>query len=74
VGTGFDDETLRTLCLRLTALAVDKPAVADAPRMRRVHWVEPKLLAEISFASDNDATAHTSRVPSADGFGRHCPT
>jgi bifunctional non-homologous end joining protein LigD len=53
VGTGFDDRQLADLRARLDALArkrspFAKP-VADAPR--DVHWVEPRLVAEVRFAN-----------------------
>lgn len=50
VGTGFDDRTLRELRDKLDALAADKaPFASTAGLPRGVHWVEPKLLAEVTF-------------------------
>lgn len=49
VGTGFDDDTLRTLHDRLTELERDRSPFADAPEDDGVHWVEPELVAEIGF-------------------------
>lgn len=49
VGTGFDGTTLRDLHRELERLSVAKPPVALPRRMRNVHWVEPKLVAEVRF-------------------------
>ncbi len=52
VGSGFDDATLRRLAGRLAALERADPPFVDAPRgadARGVHWVEPELVAEVSF-------------------------
>ncbi|WP_437941983.1 DNA ligase D [Sorangium sp. So ce341] len=51
VGTGFTNKTLTTLRSRLESIERAKPAFAGAPRMRGVHWVEPKLLAEVQFSA-----------------------
>jgi len=50
VGTGFDSPLLRSLRTRLAKLARDKSTFTDGPRARDVHWVEPQLVAEVSFA------------------------
>src|SRR5690606_19752938 len=51
VGTGFDERTLRELRARLEPLKVQRPELEGVPRsLRGVHWVEPKLSAEVSFA------------------------
>jgi bifunctional non-homologous end joining protein LigD len=50
VGTGFDQATLSDLAERLAVLAQDQSPFADAPRVRDVHWVEPRLVAEVGFA------------------------
>src|SRR5688572_6862407 len=49
VGTGFDEATLRSLHARLAPLERERSALADPPRMRGVHWVAPRLVAEVSF-------------------------
>jgi bifunctional non-homologous end joining protein LigD len=49
VGTGFDNKTLTDLRKRLGAIQRDTPPVADAPRERGQHWVEPRLVGEVSF-------------------------
>ncbi|WP_349986774.1 DNA ligase D [Stenotrophomonas sp. WHRI 8082] len=53
VGTGFDDEKLRTLTRRLQALGSETPSVelpAHVPfRASSVHWVKPELVAEVAF-------------------------
>jgi bifunctional non-homologous end joining protein LigD len=50
VGTGFDDETLARLHSELTALEQGSPAFdrGSLPRSR-VHWVEPRLVAQVGF-------------------------
>jgi bifunctional non-homologous end joining protein LigD len=52
VGTGFDARTLEDLVRKLRALERKTPAFANPPHGRfaaGVHWVEPKLVAEIAF-------------------------
>jgi bifunctional non-homologous end joining protein LigD len=52
VGTGFSMASLRELSERLRPLVRATPAFAGAPRgaeARAAKWVEPKLLAEVSF-------------------------
>lgn len=54
VGTGFDAATLKTLRGRLDPLERKTPPFDPPPRRaevgKGVHWVEPKLVAEVSFA------------------------
>lgn len=50
VGTGFGGPQLKTLLAKLDRLARSDSPLAGAPRMRDAHWVEPKLVAEVSFA------------------------
>lgn len=50
VGTGFTDRELRELAVILAPLARDEPLV-DIPRQRTaVHWVEPTLVVDVTFA------------------------
>ena len=49
VGTGFDDNALRTLKAKLAALETAKPPFEDKPREVKGHWVKPKLVAEVAF-------------------------
>jgi bifunctional non-homologous end joining protein LigD len=51
VGTGFDRTTLRELGAQLRRLRVPGPPFADAEaiRERRVSWVRPALVAQVSF-------------------------
>jgi bifunctional non-homologous end joining protein LigD len=52
VGTGFDERTLRSLHARLKPLERQTPPVDKASARgvaRNVHWVEPKLVAEIAY-------------------------
>ncbi len=50
VGTGFDVKTLGALRKQLTKLETKDAPFIDKPREARGTWVEPKLVAEISFA------------------------
>ncbi len=56
VGTGFDDKTLVKLRAQLDEIEVGTSAFADAParvgtvKLVKPHWVQPKLIAEVSFA------------------------
>ena len=50
VGTGFDEETLRRLGRQLADLKTKtSPFVAGDPPRRGIHWVKPKLVAQIGF-------------------------
>ncbi|MGA7626845.1 MAG: non-homologous end-joining DNA ligase [Candidatus Acidiferrales bacterium] len=49
VGTGFDEETLRALYQKLRPLARATPGFVDPPRAKGVRFVEPKLVAQISY-------------------------
>ena len=52
VGTGFDDRALHQIGLQLARLAATKPAItAPSGTERNVRWVEPTLVAEVSFAA-----------------------
>ena len=53
VGSGFDDRTLARLHEQLKDIERDAPSFADPPRgaqARGVHWVEPRLVAEVRFS------------------------
>ncbi|BBH46139.1 DNA ligase D [Pseudomonas sp. KU43P] len=53
VGSGFSAATLDSIHARLKPLEVAKPALANPPtgaEARGVHWLEPKLLAEVAYA------------------------
>ncbi|MDN3919360.1 DNA ligase D [Roseateles violae] len=51
VGSGFGNTALRELAQRLQELAQAKPTLnPPPPDQRGVHWVRPKLVAEISFS------------------------
>jgi bifunctional non-homologous end joining protein LigD len=50
VGTGFNDKTLTEVTRRLEALATrTRPFATITGIDRKAHWVEPTLLAEVSF-------------------------
>src|SRR5258706_513268 len=48
VGTGFDEELLRSIKSKLDALATDKAPIT-IPKGVKGHWVRPRLVAEVSF-------------------------
>ena len=48
-GTGFTAATLRDLHEKLQSLETPRSPFVSPPRMRGVHWVEPKLVAEVQF-------------------------
>ncbi len=53
VGTGFTERSLRELHAKLVKLERSTPPVVDPPTgaaLRGVHWVEPRLVAEVAFA------------------------
>ena len=50
VGTGFDVKTLDDLKTRLSAIETAESPFFEKPREARGRWVEPRLVAEISFA------------------------
>ncbi|MCI0365628.1 MAG: non-homologous end-joining DNA ligase [Phycisphaerales bacterium] len=52
VGTGFSDETLEMFGKKLAALATERSPFAPDPELPRkgMHWVKPKLVAEVEFA------------------------
>ena len=49
VGTGFDEKTLTSLYEKLRPLVRKKTDLIDAPRGRGIHFVEPRLIAQISY-------------------------
>ncbi|MEI9948747.1 MAG: DNA ligase D [Pseudomonadota bacterium] len=54
VGTGFNEPSLKDLHARLAPLEIDEPSLENAPRgaeVRGVHWVEPKLVAEVAYTA-----------------------
>jgi bifunctional non-homologous end joining protein LigD len=49
VGTGFDEQTLTSLYAKLRPLIRKGSDVIDAPRGAGIHFVEPRLIAQISY-------------------------
>lgn len=49
VGTGYDDELLRDLRKRLDQLERDRSPFDEQVPEKEVHWVKPKLVAELGF-------------------------
>lgn len=57
VGTGFSEKTLEDVHRRLAPLERDTPPLAKPPTgadARGVHWVEPRLVAEVAFGEWTD--------------------
>lgn len=51
VGTGFSERTLAELREKLETLATNESPFANARSIvKKAHWVQPKLLAEVAFA------------------------
>jgi bifunctional non-homologous end joining protein LigD len=53
VGTGFNETTLKSILAQLKPLQVKKAAVVNPPsgfEAKGMHWLKPKLLAEVAFA------------------------
>ncbi len=51
VGTGFDNQMLRSLHDRLAAIERSRPAFGRGTLPRsRVHWVEPRLVGQVAFS------------------------
>ena len=50
VGTGFNQQSLADLSRQLKAIAADTTPFEALPRGIKGHWVQPKLIAEVSFA------------------------
>jgi bifunctional non-homologous end joining protein LigD len=53
VGTGFDEKQLQAMLKTFRKLERDTPAFDNPPtgqQARGVHWLEPKLVAEVKFA------------------------
>jgi len=54
VGTGFSERSLKQLHARLAPLELEKTKLKNAPHgaeTRGVHWVEPKLVAEVAYTA-----------------------
>ena len=66
VGTGFSDATLTDLESRLLPLERKTTPLKEGPRtgLRGVHWVEPRLVAEVRFTewTDDGRLRHPSFV------------
>lgn len=50
VGTGFSAKLRGALRAELAKDEVPKPLIKDAPRVKNVHWVKPRLVAEVAFS------------------------
>ena len=50
VGTGYTQETLRSLGAKLRGLRTDTPPFRPAPRVKDAVWVKPRLVSQIAYA------------------------
>jgi bifunctional non-homologous end joining protein LigD len=58
IGTGYNVKTAGELLRKLKPLEIPRPAFAntqDVPRARDLHWVKPKLVAEVEFGTITSA-------------------
>ncbi|MFL5238247.1 MAG: DNA ligase D [Rhizomicrobium sp.] len=54
IGTGYNVKSAGELLRKLKPLEIPRPAFAntqDVPRARDLHWVEPKVVAEVEFGT-----------------------
>ena len=49
VGTGFDEDLLASLFKKFIPLKIDRSTFVDPPREREVTYIQPKLVAQVSF-------------------------
>jgi bifunctional non-homologous end joining protein LigD len=49
VGTGFDEDLLASLSTKFKSLEIARTAFVDPPRERDVTYIQPKVVAQISF-------------------------
>ncbi|MBL8878303.1 MAG: DNA ligase D [Phycisphaerales bacterium] len=49
VGTGFNDHDLMTLGEALRSIEIDEPPFHNPPKVTRMHWVRPMLVAQVHF-------------------------
>ncbi|HEX5768050.1 MAG TPA: DNA ligase D, partial [Burkholderiales bacterium] len=54
VGTGFDEERLRTLMRKFTAYKRPDSPLANPPRERDIQWLRPVLVAQVEFTERTD--------------------
>lgn len=49
-GGGFDSQSLKEIFGKMQPLREDSPPVANPPRGKKIHWVRPSLVCEVSFS------------------------
>jgi bifunctional non-homologous end joining protein LigD len=49
VGTGFNEDTLNSLGVELRKLEQEDSAFSDLSKGKGIHWVKPKLVAQVGF-------------------------
>ena len=54
VGTGFDDELLRSLSRKFTKLKRPDSPLVNPPREKGITWLRPQLVAEVAFTERTD--------------------
>ncbi|HEY1075076.1 MAG TPA: DNA ligase D, partial [Fontimonas sp.] len=71
VGTGFSQQSLKTLAALLAKRVVERPALSEHPRLPGVVWVKPDLVCEVEYT---EITAEGSlRHPSFQGLREDKP-
>ena len=63
VGTGFDEPTLAALYQRFQPLVRSRPALVDPPREKGAVFIEPKLVAQISYQELTETSSGRVRHP-----------
>ena len=71
VGTGFNDETLRTLTAELRELRQEKSPFDEDIKIKGVIWISPKLVAQIAYGEWTQY--HRLRIPRFQGLRRDKP-
>lgn len=66
VGTGFDDNRLQELSMRLKEIETEHSPLAEKIPEDSVHWVQPVLVGEVSFTEWTED--HKLRHPSFQGL------
>jgi bifunctional non-homologous end joining protein LigD len=54
VGTGFDDEALRSLVRKFSSYKRPDSPLENPPREKGIQWLRPQLVAEVEFAERTD--------------------
>lgn len=62
VGTGYDDEFLKSMRSKMDEIEIDAPAMGEKnlPEGENIHWLKPKLVGQFGFTewTDDDKLRH----------------